>query len=163
MERRIQTNSWRGFQDPRDIHVGMGAATVADTVIVQWPAGTVREYLQVPAGRWRFDEDIGITSAQTSPATVAADWRLVGVAPQPARGAQRILLEVPSATSLAVVVRDLAGRSVRTLHRGPLPPGRASLAWDGLDDRGHRVAAGVYFIRASDGVRARTVKSIRLR
>jgi len=34
---------------------------------------------------------------------------------------------------------------VRTLHAGVLHAGPQSLAWDGRDDRGRVVAAGVYF------------------
>jgi len=38
------------------------------------------------------------------------------------------------------------GRHVRTLARGTLPAGPSSRAWDGLDERGVRVAPGVYFV-----------------
>lgn len=163
LQRRIQANSWRGFQDPRDVHIGLGDATFADSVIVQWPTGFVQEYIHVAAGQWRFLEGNQITSAQTVVAASLSEWRLEGVAPQPARGVQRILLDTPAATSLDVIVQDLAGRTVRSLHRGPLPAGRASIAWDGLDARGRRVAAGVYFIRATDGRRERAVKAVRVR
>ena len=45
----------------------------------------------------------------------------------------------------------MAGRLVRTLAEGPFTAGRHQRVWDGTDDRGHRVAAGVYFARMIAG------------
>jgi hypothetical protein len=162
IHRRVQANSWRGFQDPRDVHVGLGTATVADTILVAWPAGSVQTFLQVPAGAWRFEEGIAITSSPELPLS-RSGWRWADVLPQPARGAQRLVLETASAMSLDVVVQDLAGRTVRALHRGPFAAGRTSLVWDGRDADGRPVAAGVYWIRATDGRRVEAVKAVRVR
>ncbi len=50
-------------------------------------------------------------------------------------------------------VFDVAGRLVRTLNRdGVAQVGR--IRWDGRNDRGVSVSAGVYFIRVSDGLSA---------
>jgi hypothetical protein len=162
VERRVQANSWRGFQDPHDVHVGLRRAAVADSVVLRWPSGVVEVYVNLPAGAYRLVEGTS-TSAEVTPEVPPAEWRLEGIAPQPSRSAQTILVDMPSAARLDVVVQDLAGRLVRTLHRGTLPAGRASIGWDGRDDRGRRVAAGVYFVRATDGRRERTVKAVRLR
>ena len=43
-------------------------------------------------------------------------------------------------------VLDVRGRLVRVLARGPHPPGAALWVWDGRDDRGSAVAAGVYLV-----------------
>jgi len=42
---------------------------------------------------------------------------------------------------------DLSGRLVRTLIDGPQRPGSHAARRDGTDDRGRRVASGVYFSR----------------
>jgi hypothetical protein len=52
-------------------------------------------------------------------------------------------------TRLQVI--DVAGRQVRTLIQGPMPPGRHEVRWDGRDAAGHPVASGVYFLRLSAG------------
>lgn len=52
---------------------------------------------------------------------------------------------------VALRVHDLAGRVVRTLVDAPQPPGEHRLAFDGRDDRGARLAPGLYFVRLSRG------------
>jgi hypothetical protein len=42
---------------------------------------------------------------------------------------------------------DAAGRLVRTLVDGNLNPGLHRLQWDGVDDAGHGVPSGIYFVR----------------
>ena len=42
---------------------------------------------------------------------------------------------------------DAQGRRVRQFFRGTLPRGLTSLAWDGMDDAGHPLRSGVYFLR----------------
>jgi hypothetical protein len=44
---------------------------------------------------------------------------------------------------------DVTGRHVRTLLDEPRPEGAQDVTWDGRDDKGHRVAAGLYFVRMS--------------
>jgi hypothetical protein len=47
---------------------------------------------------------------------------------------------------VTLTVYDVAGRAVRTLVSGSPGRGRHTSMWDGADDRGHAVAAGVYFV-----------------
>ncbi len=65
--------------------------------------------------------------------------------PNPSAGEIHFTLTVPEAVSADVGVYDLAGRLVHRLARGPAPPGRHTLAWDGRDEQGGRVRPGVYF------------------
>jgi flagellar hook assembly protein FlgD len=47
---------------------------------------------------------------------------------------------------------DLAGRLVKSLlAEAPLEAGRHNVTWDGTDDRGRAVAAGVYLYRLQAG------------
>lgn len=48
---------------------------------------------------------------------------------------------------VALRIYDLAGRLVRTLLDEPRPQGRHTVAWDGADDHGRVVPAGVYVYR----------------
>jgi flagellar hook assembly protein FlgD len=44
-----------------------------------------------------------------------------------------------------------AGRLVKTLVDTRLPAGEHFVPWDGRDERGNRVASGVYFVFAEAG------------
>jgi hypothetical protein len=166
IHRRVLANAWRGFQDPLSVHVGLGAESSADSVVIEWPAGTIDFYTDLPAGSWQLEEGVNVTAAPRPPAAAAgagADWRLCGVAPQPSGEDQTIRFETRADVHLAVSVYDVAGHRVRLLHNGPIRAGETSLRWDGRDDDGRSVAAGIYLVRATDGTRERAAKLVRLR
>jgi flagellar hook assembly protein FlgD len=59
-----------------------------------------------------------------------------------------IAYDVPSGGgSVTIRIYDVGGRLIRTLIDRHETAGRKSVAWHGLDDRGGRVATGVYFYR----------------
>lgn len=76
--------------------------------------------------------------------------------PNPARVSTRLAMTLGARSQLVADVHDASGRRVRVLHRGALDPGRHTLVWDGRDERGARLRAGVYFVRATDGATTRT-------
>jgi hypothetical protein len=54
---------------------------------------------------------------------------------------------LPRATVIDVSIYDISGRKVASLASGRQEPGYYTIMWDGLDDRGHKAAAGIYFVR----------------
>ncbi|MEZ4649820.1 MAG: FlgD immunoglobulin-like domain containing protein [Candidatus Eisenbacteria bacterium] len=52
---------------------------------------------------------------------------------------------------------------MRTLANGPLSAGVHTLRWDGADDAGHSVSAGVYFARVTADGAEDQVKLLRVR
>ncbi len=77
----------------------------------------------------------------------AASAALLPAWPNPARPASRLRFSLPADTRGArLAVHDASGRRVRTFP-GPYGAGVHEVAWDGLDDRGHSVRSGLYFIR----------------
>jgi hypothetical protein len=62
-------------------------------------------------------------------------------------GITTLRLEIPDRNPIAsvrVLLYSLDGTPVRQLVNEPLQAGRYLLGWDGMDDRGRRVQAGVY-------------------
>ena len=78
---------------------------------------------------------------------------LAAPAPNPFRAGTRVEFTVDSDADANVVVtiHDLSGRIVRELARGAWSPGTHTLEWNGTDASGHRVPAGIYFVRGSVG------------
>jgi hypothetical protein len=60
-----------------------------------------------------------------------------------------------------VVVRDVAGRLVRTLARGSA--GQQRWVWDGHNDRGEPVAAGVYLVSVQRGPERASARAVLLK
>jgi len=83
--------------------------------------------------------------------------------PNPSAGDVRFTLAVPRAGAVDLEVLDLAGRRVRTLHQGFAPAGALTLRWDGADESGRRVAAGLYYARARMGDESASVRFARVR
>ncbi len=67
--------------------------------------------------------------------------------PNPFNPSTTIAFEVSPAGAVEVDVFAVDGAKVRTLLRGPLDAGAHEVRWDGRDDRGRRVASGVYVAR----------------
>jgi|GEM_PF-3424539 len=99
----------------------------------------------------------GNTSAFSSPVTVTDVERtresglpqryvLRQNFPNPFNPQTEIRFAVPERCFVEIEVRDLLGRTVRTLLNRTLPAGNHSIPWDGRDTRGKKVPAGVYFI-----------------
>ncbi len=127
------------------------SATVVDPGGIEfWMIG---EYA-VGSGSWstwisHFLEDL--TAAPALPAAISAGtaW------PNPTRGETTLRFALPGgARELQLEIFSAGGRRVRTLARGGLPAGELALAWDGRDEAGRPLPAGLYFTRLSaDGQR----------
>jgi hypothetical protein len=165
VHRRVSANSWRGFQDPLRIHLGIGEAAAADSVVIEWTSGLVQVLHNLPASILRLEEGCDPTLAPRSPRveSTGRGWGFAGVSPQPGRGVQTIRILCERETVLTFTVHDLAGRRIRALNQRRVGAGETRIQWDGRDSAGRPVAPGVYYVRATDGVDDRGVRIVRLR
>ncbi|MEO6463892.1 MAG: FlgD immunoglobulin-like domain containing protein, partial [Candidatus Eisenbacteria bacterium] len=81
----------------------------------------------------------------------------------PFRGALSFVLDLPDGGDIGLAVYDGRGRRVRALHAGPMTAGRHVLAWDGRDDRGADMPAGLYFVRATTAGGEESLRAVRVR
>ena len=77
--------------------------------------------------------------------------------PNPFTPATTIRYEVATAGPVQLVIYDAAGRIRRTIRKEHAAAGVYQVAWDGTDESGARLPAGVYFyeLHANDGVGSR--------
>ena len=68
---------------------------------------------------------------------------------------------LPGSQPSTLEIFDMAGRRVRREEFGVTQAGR--FAWDGRDDRGTSVGAGVYLVRVRTGQHTETVRALRVR
>ena len=85
--------------------------------------------------------------------------RLSWSGPNPFHDRTSLRLDLTAPGTLEVDIFDVAGRQVRRLASGLRAAGIHTVTWDGRDDAGRRVAAGVYQcrIRTQDREAARTL------
>jgi NHL repeat/FlgD Ig-like domain len=84
-------------------------------------------------------------------------------APNPFKPSTRISFVLPNSNSGNVSLRvfDAMGRTVRTFHP-QFSPGLNEIVWDGTDDAGAGVSAGLYFYRLNVGDKQFTRKMVRV-
>ncbi|MEN8008254.1 MAG: choice-of-anchor D domain-containing protein [Candidatus Krumholzibacteriota bacterium] len=73
--------------------------------------------------------------------------RILPNAPNPFNPETDIRFELSRPGQVRLVVFDVTGRRVKTLHDGHLEAGPHSLVWQGRDDGGRPVASGLYYLR----------------
>ncbi len=84
-------------------------------------------------------------TAVPEPVTTAARFALQPVQPNPFNPSTQLVFELPVAGPARLRVYDLSGRLVRTLvDESAVAAGRHVATWDGRDDGGRAVAAGIY-------------------
>jgi hypothetical protein len=71
--------------------------------------------------------------------------------PNPFDATTVIGFDVPEKRHVSLTVFDARGRTVKVLTDEAYGPGRHSTVWDGTDESGNVVAAGVYFVRMGAG------------
>jgi hypothetical protein len=122
---------------------------------------------------WLTAERSGEPSATAGPVRVGATagvgdgapraLALSPVAPNPFSRSARFSVSLDRDERFVVRVYRSDGSLVRTLADSP---GRAQdlpFTWDGTDDRGRPVGAGIYFVELRSGTRVRTQKAVLLR
>ncbi len=101
---------------------------------------------------------LGTTAASGGTRPVATS--LLPASPNPARGATLLAYGLARPSAVDVAIYSVDGRRRRSLFQGAREAGFHQQVWDGTDDGGRRVAAGVYYaaLATGDGVRqSRTV------
>jgi hypothetical protein len=135
-----------------------GTQQYCSTVVSDGAGGAVIAWCDVRNGSWDIYAQrlnalghLGDASLAV-PADAATRARLEPPHPNPAHGAAAIGFELPRAGHASLAVFDAQGRRVRSLLEGAQPAGRGAVRWDGADDAGRPLGAGLYFARlVTDG------------
>lgn len=142
-------------QNITPVHLGLGGATVVDSLVVAWPSGTVDRMVPVAVDqRLLIREGVGIVvSAEDTPeAGETMEW--LGISPNPVRGLASLRLRLVVPAEVVVEAFDVQGRRV---HRqtASMAAGTGEIMWAPGD-----LAGGVYLVRVSVGEAAVTRRVI---
>ncbi|HYM79999.1 MAG TPA: M14 family zinc carboxypeptidase [Candidatus Limnocylindria bacterium] len=154
---------WRAERASLDGFTGQGANAVRFRFRVRSDTGLEYDGFAIDAVR------IALYDPAQQPMPVAVDTAapgrlaLAAPFPNPARGTVRLAFDLPAAAAVRLEVLDVQGRHVRTLSDGLLAAGRYAHGWDGRDDAGRPVAAGLYLARLTGGPGAVTRRFVVMR
>ena len=112
--------------------VGWGRDTVAPNTMRAFMIHLDRAAVGVPSGPTRSS-------------------RVLSASPNPLSTASTLSFSLSQAGQGSLTIHDSAGRLVRTLASGAMAAGPHSIAWDGRDESGARIPAGVYFTQLVAG------------
>ncbi len=99
----------------------------------------------------KFETTLNATVSVDEPMPIAATLRMAAPYPNPLIGRSTISFELPQTRTVRLAIHDVSGRRVRLLQDGELVAGAHQRLWDGTDDQGRSVAAGVFFARLDAG------------
>ncbi len=158
--REVSGGSGMRSQDSLTAEFGLGSETLVDSIIVSWPSGNTDVITNLVANQFVLITETGTSIGDDDRWSFA----LSGNAPNPFARETRIRYELPSAARVHLAVYSVAGRKVRSLVDGePRAAGRHEVRWEGRDDTGASVAAGVYFYRLEAGGRTVTRRMVVLK
>ncbi len=94
-------------------------------------------------------EFLGVTDVAEAPdlESVPSDFHLFQNYPNPFNPSTVINYSVPQTAEVKLRIYNLLGQRIRTLFDGLKQAGVYTTQWDGRDDTGQQVAAGIYFLR----------------
>jgi hypothetical protein len=142
-----------------------GAAACPITLTVPAEAGgvdTLMLTIRDAAGETRLTRSMVLTVSGATPGTPGAVFSLERPSPTPSRTLTRIGFALPAAAAARLEVFAPGGGRVRTLAAGTLESGRHEVVWDGHDEGGRLVGAGVYFVRLESGGQTAVRRLVRL-
>ena len=105
----------------------------------------------------KIHTDEGITGIGDGGVQVPKEFALYQNYPNPFNPTTTIRYDVKQSTEVKLVIYNMLGQEVRTLVNNRQDAGYKTVVWDGLNNRGSRVASGIYIYRlqAGDFVQAR--------
>ncbi|MFH1688897.1 MAG: SBBP repeat-containing protein [Candidatus Eisenbacteria bacterium] len=127
-----------------------------------WPGGTFWYVLKAVRADGTESELAAAKAAVTTGGPPVAS--LVSASPNPFRFETAVEFIVPSSGDLVTLsVYNLKGQLVRTLLEDSPVAGRRNVCWDGTNNRGDLVSAGVYFATLRAGARHSVLKTVLVR
>jgi hypothetical protein len=103
-----------------------------------------------------------ITSVSRETGSNPREFTLYQNYPNPFNPSTIVMYQLSAASEVGLTVYAITGQKVRLLDSGLKEPGNHSIVWDGRDEQGRRVGAGVYLYQLKAGARTETKKMLLL-
>ncbi|RMD97291.1 MAG: T9SS C-terminal target domain-containing protein, partial [Calditrichaeota bacterium] len=109
------------------------------------------------AARFANDHLVAVEDDKPPAGGLPTQFQLLQNHPNPFNPETHLVYHLPRPARVSLIIVNVLGQRIRQLVVGKKPAGRYEVLWDGRDDRGRRVAAGIYMaqFRAGDFVQTR--------
>ena len=107
--------------------------------------------------------DVTLASTSSNDISIPTKYSLGNNYPNPFNPITRISYGLPKVSNVNITVHDINGRVVNLLIDSDQPAGEGSIIWNGKNDAGMSVAAGLYFYKMQAGTFHQTNKMILLK
>ena len=159
--REISGQTGYNAQNSLRAHFGLGDAVRVDSMVVEWPSGTVDVFSDFLPNKFTTVTERGaITGVQEETAILVGDFKLGQNYPNPFNPTTTIEYELTHDSQVVLQVYNLLGQQTRTLVNQSQPPGMHSAVWDGKNDIGRMASSGIYIYRLQVGSFTQTRKMI---
>lgn len=153
--------AWSAFFGTRpnisNDEVDLATSIIRGTRCCPTIGGINGDYCELAYGHPEEDATVGVGDASYRPTALEKGT------PNPFNNATNITFNIGAESPVRLVIFDVTGRIVRTLVKGKLVPNRYSVVWDGHDNSGRPVAAGLYLYQLEAGAFRSTQKLIVIR
>jgi hypothetical protein len=105
---------------------------------------------------WDYYDVVPMALVGVTPSRGPVALRLQPPHPNPVVSGATVRFDLPASARVRLALYDVTGARTRTLLDGERGAGSHDLRWDGRDDGGRTVPAGVYFLRLECGREVRT-------
>jgi hypothetical protein len=144
-----------------DQNATVGNSYEATLVLTTRDGPGVWEASGLPALSYHLTATLGPVSAAEDRGNFPA-VRWLAAAPNPFFDGTRISFALARAGPVSLRIVNARGRLVASLLESHLTAGMHETIWDGRDDQGRPVAAGIYFVRLSTDERVSVEKIVRM-
>jgi poly-gamma-glutamate capsule biosynthesis protein CapA/YwtB (metallophosphatase superfamily) len=148
----IEWSPWQIFSPPHEI-----------------PTPNDYYWVQIKTGAETYDASISYEKKQYNVQTVVTDhvtkisvFAFLRCFPNPAKSAVTFQYYLAEPAILKLKVYNILGQQVRELSDVYQSAGTKTIQWDGYDDQGRRLSAGIYFARLQAGTHTKTEKIVLL-
>lgn len=98
--------------------------------------------------------------AEEKPIRTPIEFSLSQNYPNPFNSSTKIEYNLPIKSTVNIIIYDITGRQIRNLVHDMQQTGQNSILWNGLDDSGNPVSAGVYLYKIQAGDFTQTRKMV---
>jgi len=140
-----------------------GEGTVATVAFRALNGGDPKIHLASADARDQQNRKVSLTTSERALKSLPTVTQLSFATPNPFRQTVTLAFSLAQAGPVELAVYSVDGRRVRTLVREFHEPGEYRVTWDGRDEHGHPMSAGIYYahLKAAQRGFARTLTYLR--